>query len=110
MSTDLQNVLELLREQSDLIANLQHQQTLLATMLDKYFNAKNAKGWYDVDEVAELVKCSPWTMRYACTTGRIKARKSADGRWRISHEVVEQLREEGLPKDTSRQHKKAIMA
>ena len=45
--------------------------------------ASPEKRLYTVEEVAELVKLSAWTVRNACTKGRIKAEKGPNRQWRI---------------------------
>jgi hypothetical protein len=52
---------------------------------------------YSVVEIAELTGYKPWTIRQACNTGRIKGKKGDDGRWRVPHEELVRLQEEGLP-------------
>ena len=56
-----------------------------------------SKALYTTKEAAELTDYSEWTLRQACNTGRIKASKGPDDRWRISREGLEQLRTLGLP-------------
>ena len=50
-----------------------------------------------VDEAAELTGFKQWTIRDGCNKGRIKAEKSPDRRWRISHEELLKIQNEGLP-------------
>jgi hypothetical protein len=52
---------------------------------------------YTVEEVAQLTRFKPWTIRHACNTGRIKANKGPDGKWRVSHAELRKLQDEGLP-------------
>jgi excisionase family DNA binding protein len=56
------------------------------------------KQLYTVSEVAELTKLSEWTIRNACSKGRIKAEKSVDGQWRIPRGELVKIQNEGLPK------------
>ena len=56
------------------------------------------KAFCTVQEVAELTKYKPWTIRQACNQGRIKGKKGDDGRWRIPREEVHRLQQAGLPK------------
>jgi excisionase family DNA binding protein len=53
---------------------------------------------YTVSEAAELTKLSEWTIRNACSKGRIKAKKSPDGQWRIPRDALVNIQNEGLPK------------
>jgi predicted site-specific integrase-resolvase len=55
------------------------------------------KKFFSVDETAEVTGFKPWTIRQACNKGRIKGRKGDDGRWRVPHDEVLRLQEEGLP-------------
>lgn len=52
--------------------------------------------FYSVEEAAELTGYKAWTIRHACAKGRVKGHKGDDGRWRLPHEEVTRLQEEGL--------------
>jgi hypothetical protein len=54
------------------------------------------KTFYSIEEVAEVTSYKPWTVRQACNKGRIKAKKGEDGRWRVPHDELTRLQEEGL--------------
>ncbi len=52
---------------------------------------------YTVKEVARKAGLSEFTIRHACNKGRIKgAYKAKDGRWRIPHESLVDIRNNGL--------------
>ena len=52
---------------------------------------------YTVKEAAELTGYKPWTIRQAANKGRIQSQKSPDGQWRIPHEEVTAIQNQGLP-------------
>lgn len=55
--------------------------------------------WITVQEASEICHYSEYSLRQACNTGRItECRKTETGQWRISREVVEKIRDYGLPK------------
>lgn len=52
---------------------------------------------YTVQQAAERLGLSPWTVRQAANTGRIKAEKARNGRdWRIPHDELIRAEAEGL--------------
>jgi len=53
--------------------------------------------FYTTTEVAELTAYKEWTIRQACNKNRVQGHKGDDGRWRIPHEEVMRIQEEGLP-------------
>lgn len=60
-----------------------------------------AKSYYTVDELAELVKRAPFTVRQWCNLGRIRAERSMTQtgpslRWAISHDEYLRFQREGL--------------
>ncbi len=58
------------------------------------------KDWYTVKEVKEITGLSEYTLRQACNTQRLSedhCRKGEDGKWRISHEGLTLLQNQGLP-------------
>jgi excisionase family DNA binding protein len=66
---------------------------------------KPSRKFLSVEEAAERLDRSPWTVRELCNAGQIKATKDNDGRWRIPADEVSRLEAEGvprLPKRTSR--------
>jgi hypothetical protein len=77
-------------------------ETQIAEILDRLkkqekFARTTEKNVYSVDEVAELTGYKAWTIRQACNRGRIKGKKGDDGRWRVPHDELVRLQEEGLP-------------
>jgi hypothetical protein len=75
-------------ELAEIKAMLKQQQQLIQPVEKQY---------YTVDEVAELTGHRPWTIRQACNRGRVKGKKGDDGRWRVAHEQLVFLQENGLP-------------
>jgi len=59
---------------------------------------QTVKQLYTVNEVAERTGFSPWTLRHACNKGRIKAQKGPDGQWRVPHDELVKIQNQGLPK------------
>lgn len=60
-----------------------------------------AKEWYSTQEAAEILKKRPYTVRNWCRMGRVRAEKieagrGVDGEWRISHEEITRIQNEGL--------------
>ena len=84
---------------SDPVVRLESQITEIRDLLKKQERLARTmeKKVYSVDEAAELTGYKAWTIRQGCNKGRIKGKKGDDGRWRISHEEVHRLQEEGLP-------------
>jgi transposase len=59
------------------------------------------RSWYSVEEFAQQVNRSPFTVREWCRLGRIQGRKKESGRgahpsWAISHEELQRYQREGL--------------
>ena len=64
-------------------------------------NRPRAKEWYSTQETAEILKKRPYTVRNWCRLGRVRAEKieagrGVDGEWRISHEELTRIQNEGL--------------
>jgi excisionase family DNA binding protein len=83
----------------DKITSMEAQLTEIRNLLRKQETlARTAeRKSYTVEEVAELTRFTKWTIRNACSKGRIKADKSPDGQWRISHEELLNIQNHGLP-------------
>jgi excisionase family DNA binding protein len=81
------------------VASLEAQLAEIHGLLKKQAKQAQAAGRksYTVDEVAELTGFKQWTIRDGCNRGRIKAEKSPDRKWRISHEELLKIQDEGLP-------------
>jgi hypothetical protein len=93
-------------------ADTSHIQTQLEELKELVRTMRNPvieKEFYSVEEVAErtqregVTKYSKFTIRQACNLGRIPgAKKSHTGRnWRIPHETVRRILNEGLPPQSS---------
>ena len=84
---------------SDTIPKLETQLTEIRDLLQKQEKLIRPveKKCYSVDEVAGLTSYKAWTIRQGCNKGRIKGQKGDDGRWRISHDELVRLQEDGLP-------------
>ncbi len=85
---------------ADRITNMEGQLATIYDLLKKQQKSAIAteRKFYVVEEVAAATNFSKWTIRNACSKGRIKADKSPDGQWRIPHEEVVQVQNQGLPK------------
>lgn len=60
-----------------------------------------SKEWYSTQEAAEILNKRPYTVRNWCRMGRVRAEKieagrGVDGEWRISHEELTRIQNEGL--------------
>ena len=62
--------------------------------------AKAPKGrrWFGLQDAAERLDRSSWTLRQLCGHGKIRAVKGEDGQWRISAEELARLEQDGVPK------------
>ncbi len=74
---------------------------LLADLRDALGERRKVKASYTTVEVAELLGKRPYTVREWCRHGRVNATKAMCGRggeeeWRISHEELERVRNDGL--------------
>jgi hypothetical protein len=54
--------------------------------------------YVSVDDAAEQLNRSAWTIRQLCNCNQINAVKGNDGRWQIPREEVTRLEEEGVPR------------
>jgi excisionase family DNA binding protein len=65
------------------------------------YSPDQQRTWFSIEEAAELLGKSPYTVREWCRAGRINARKTGEKRgsaevWRISAQEMTRLREDGL--------------
>ena len=58
---------------------------------------KAGRKFLSVDDAAERLNRSAWTIRQLCNCGQINAIKGNDGCWRISAGEVDRLEMEGVP-------------
>ncbi|MBN1908506.1 MAG: helix-turn-helix domain-containing protein [Pirellulales bacterium] len=58
---------------------------------------KASRKHLSVEEAAERLGRSPWTIRQLCNSGQIRAVKGNDGCWKIPADEVARLEEEGVP-------------
>ena len=95
-------IAELLREE---FAKLHDRLSALEAKCDeantRHFQATVEKEYYSTQEVAKLLGKKPYTVREWCRLGRIRGEKANFGRgldneWRVSHEELERIRNEGL--------------
>ena len=73
----------------------------LGELRDLVVSQRTIKDWYSPEEVAEILKKQPYTVREWCRYRRINARKRPTGRgdakeWEISHEELERIKSHGL--------------
>lgn len=59
------------------------------------------KEWYSTNEVAHILTRRPYTVREWCRLGRVNATRTHSGRgeveeWRISHQELQRIQNEGL--------------
>jgi len=75
-------------------------------MLLTLLKQKTVKEWYTVEEIAAIIGKAEFTVREHCRLGRIAAEKRNGrgefGEWRISHEELTRLQNEGLLPDPNR--------
>lgn len=65
--------------------------------LEELLRLKPAKEFYTTAEVAERLERAEYTVREKCREGKIKARKSPNGRgWLIPHSELQRLRNGGV--------------
>ena len=77
--------------------------TLLAEVLTRLERMERTlavgvvRDYYTVQQAAERLRLSTWTVRQAANTGRIRAVKARNGRdWRIPHDELMRVEGEGL--------------
>jgi hypothetical protein len=93
----------------DWIISLEAQVTEVLSLAKKQakLTQSASKNFYTVAEVEGLTVYKEWTIRDACNKGRIKAKKGDDGRWRVPHDELVRLQEEGLTADETRPQTRA---
>jgi hypothetical protein len=57
-----------------------------------------SRRWHNMQDAAQRLDRSAWTLRQLCSHGRINAVRGEDGQWRISADEVARLEQEGVPK------------
>lgn len=67
---------------------------------------KTVKDWYTTDEVGEILRKAPFTVREWCRNGRVNATKRECGRggsreWIISHDELVRIQNDGLLPESS---------
>ncbi len=73
----------------------------IETMLVRLVDQQTVREWYSVDQFAEIVGKSEFTVREWARLGRIHAKKRKSGRgayasWVISHDELMRYQREGL--------------
>jgi hypothetical protein len=63
-----------------------------------HLSPKANRRYLSVEEVAERLSRSTWTIRQLCNCDQIKAVKGEDGCWRIPADEVTRLEENGVPR------------
>jgi hypothetical protein len=76
------------------------EQENLRQMLMTLLNREQVKESYSTEEVAKKLGKRPWTVRQWCNLGQVPGAKHTAGRgksgeWRIPHEVLVKLQNEG---------------
>ena len=81
--------------------NLSERLERIETLLQSLLQERAIKEWYTTAEIAKLLGKSEYTVREWCRLGRIHASKRQYARgaypeWRISHEELTRIKNEGL--------------
>lgn len=63
-----------------------------------FLSAKANRKYFPLEDAAERLDRSVWTLRQLCNMGQIRAVKDDSGHWRIPAEEMARLDEEGVPK------------
>lgn len=76
-------------------------QEVLKEIHERTLRASAVKEYYTTQEVAQILKKRPYTVREWCRLGRVHGEKSHSGRgldeeWRISHAELTRIQNEGL--------------
>jgi transposase len=82
---------------TELLDRLRRLEELYTILADR----QTVKASYTVEEVSKIICRSKFCVREYCRKGRVHATKAACGRgrsreWRISHQELQRLRNEGL--------------
>jgi hypothetical protein len=88
-------------ETPDRLAGVEAQVGEILEILRKRPCDEPERAAYTVKEVADRTTYKAWTIRNACNTGRIRAEKGGDGNWRIPHEELVNIQNNGLPRRPS---------
>lgn len=80
---------------------LEERLTRIEAMLAVLVEGQQVREWHSVDEIAQLVGRSTFTVREWCRRGRIQAAKKGSGRgahaaWVVSHAELLRFQREGL--------------
>ncbi len=81
----------------DLEGRLERIESLLVCLVDR----QTIREYYSIEQFAQLIGKSDFTVREYCRLGRLKAAKKSSGRgayaaWTISHEELLRYQKEGL--------------
>ena len=76
-------------------------------LLREVVSQRTVKEWYATSEVAKMLGKAEFTVREYCRLGRIRAEKKDCGRgvageWKIAHEELTRIRNDGLLPDPNR--------
>jgi predicted transcriptional regulator len=102
-STDKHNMEQHVNDLVAMVHQLvENHQEILQRMqrIEKFFGASVVKEAYTTEEVAERLGRSEWTVRQWCNHGQVTGAKKVHGRgrqgeWRIPHEELVRLQNEG---------------
>ena len=97
-------VRELLREFAE---RVEAKLVRVESALDLLVKQQTVKEWYLTKDVALILRKKEYTVREWCRLGRVHAQKLRNGRgnqgeWRISHEELIRIQNEGLLPDRSK--------
>lgn len=93
------------REFNERLRRIEGHLSVLAELLhevhDRTVRGAILKEYYTTQEIAQILKKRPYTVREWCRLGRVHGEKSHAGRgldeeWRISHEELTRIQNEGL--------------
>ena len=78
----------------DYLARIEQQNLEILSRL----SPKPHRRFLPVEEAAERLGRSPWTIRQLCNVGQIRGVKGDDGKWKLSADEVARLEENGVPR------------